>query len=167
VSINNFELSFQFENKKIESILAWESLLDHLYLVFTNTIWEIKKIDKINLMYFEQKCDSLLKWENKNIYLNFVTDSEMRKLNNQWRNINKATDCLSFPYGTNHVLEDFWDIFIAFPYIQNQAKDNNVILKLELSKMFVHSLLHLFWYIHDNDKNEKEMKALEKIILNQ
>lgn len=103
--------------------------------------------------------------EDKFISLNFITDNEIKELNKNSRWKDKSTDCLSFPYEPEDFIPLFWEVFIAMPYIQNQAQEYWVSLKYEISKMFIHSVLHLFWYDHQNDEEFREMEELEKKIM--
>ena len=56
---------------------------------------EYENIAKIVL----EKCFEEEGLQNKNLYVNviFTTPDEIRKINNQYRNIDKITDVLSFP----------------------------------------------------------------------
>ena len=104
--------------------------------------------------------------EDKTISLNFVSDEEIKKLNLSWRNIAKSTDCLSFPYEPEDWIDIFWDIFIAMPYVQNQANKHGVSLSYEISKLFVHSALHIFGYDHEKESDFLLMQNIEDSISN-
>jgi len=121
------------------------------------------------------------------IAIEFVSEKEIKRLNNEMRGIDKITDVLSFP-STNlkagEVLnlkdEDvqflktdlgfvhFGDMAICFKQTKRQAKEFGVSVKSEIKKLVVHSVLHLMGYDHIEDKdyeimNMKEIE-LDKII---
>lgn len=99
------------------------------------------------------------------ISLNFVSNHEIKRLNRLSRWINKATDCLSFPYWEDWV--EIGDIFIAFPFIKDQAKANKRDLKDEIIYIFIHCLLHIFWYDHVEDSDFEIMESAQSKILSQ
>lgn len=94
----------------------------------------------------------------------------MRKMNKEWRGMDRTTDVLSFAWteGGNFPGKEtpLGQIFISYPRITVQAKECGVGLREELVRMFIHGLLHLIGYDHTRIKDAKKMFALqEKIIL--
>lgn len=168
----NFKLKKEEENEIIKFI--WENILNDLFILikkFLQKEWKIsEKIFQENIIKIAKNWTKNFQENNeinleKIIYLNFISDEEIQKLNKESRWKNKPTDCLSFPYEPEDFIPIFWEVFIAFPYIKNQAKDFENSLKNEISKMFIHSVLHLFWYDHQNNKDFEEMDILEKKIM--
>ena len=95
---------------------------------------------------------------------------EIKSLNNKFRNKNKETDVLSFPFYTKKDLNDnlkkekevyLGDIIINLSKIYN--KKNNKKFKLEFDKLWIHGLLHLFGYDHIKNKDFAKMSYIEKI----
>lgn len=78
-------------------------------------------------------------------------------LNNQLRSKNKATDVISLPDN-----QSSGTVFLCPQYIFNQGHDINRMVFL-----FVHSILHIAGYSHDNDSDFIEMKQHELAILTQ
>ena len=121
------------------------------------------------------------------IAIEFVSEKEIQRLNNEMRSIDKVTDVLSFPsinlkVGEVLNLEDedvqflktdlgfvhFGDMAICFKQTKRQAKEFGVSVKSEIKKMVIHSVLHLMGYDHIDDKdyeimNKKEIE-LDEII---
>ena len=156
-----FNLIIGFNITKDKEIIIKNSIWDkYINDVFDKSL----EIIENNKTDHESFLESDMWMKPRCIYLNYISDEEIRELNKKWRNIDKSTDCLSFPYESEHWNETFWDIFIAFPYIGNQANKYWVGLKSEITKMLIHSLLHLFWFNHDKDDAYKEMNALEEMI---
>jgi len=99
-----------------------------------------------------------------------VDNRSMRKMNKEWRGIDKTTDVLSFAWleSGNFPGEEtpLGQIFISYPRIVAQAKECGVSLKEEMARMFTHGLLHLIGYDHTWIKDAEKMFALqERIIL--
>lgn len=113
--------------------------------------------------------------ENKNLYINIVlTNPEnIRKMNKEYRNIDKETDVLSFPMFEKEELENrevsnldiLGDIVISIERVKDQAKEYEHSFERELAYMTVHGFYHLMGYDHI-DKNDKIiMRQKEENIL--
>ncbi len=109
-----------------------------------------------------------------------LTNAEnIRKINKQYRNIDKATDVLSFPMFDKDELENkiknkffehedvLGDIIISIPKVEEQAKEYGHGFERELSYMLVHGFYHLMGYDHIKEEDKKEMRPKEEKILNQ
>lgn len=90
------------------------------------------------------------------IGIHFISASEIRKINNKYRNIDKATDVLSFPI-YNNIKEiksiisdeiDLGDIFICPDVAKKQFHDPKFDLNKELIFLSVHGLKHLLGFHH-------------------
>lgn len=86
----------------------------------------------------------------------FVSDTSIRKLNQQFRNIDKPTDVLSFPADEE---DNLGDIAISVPTAAAQAKENGLTFDEEIAQLILHGLLHLSGYDHETDNGE--MNRLE------
>lgn len=109
-----------------------------------------------------------------------LTNAEnIRKINKQYRNIDKATDVLSFPMFDKDELENkiknrlfehedvLGDIIISIPKVEEQAKEYGHSFERELSYMVVHGFYHLMGYDHIKEEDKQEMRPKEEKILNQ
>jgi len=124
----------------------------------------IKKLKKIsNIIKF---------FKGKNItFTILLTNSlNMKKLNKKFRNQNKSTDVLSFPFLPSNNLKftkrkKFYigDVAISYETINSRSKKNN--FHLEFDKAWVHGLLHLADYNHVKNKDYFKMNKIEKKIL--
>ena len=124
-----------------------------------------KKLNKIskNIDFFKKKKIS---------FTILLTNSyHIKNLNRKFRNQNKSTDVISFPFFSKKNLKllkkNFiyvGDIAICYEIINNRSKKNNFIL--EFDKVWVHGLLHLIGYDHVKDKDYLKMNKSEKKILN-
>ena len=96
--------------------------------------------------------------------LRFVNAAEGKKLNRAYRNKDKATNVLTFPYelSKSNVLAD---IIFCLPIVQNEAKEQGKTLKAHLAHLIVHGCLHAQAYDHETAKDAKKMESLEVQIL--
>ena len=111
------------------------------------------------------------------IQITLTNPENIRKLNKEYRNIDKETDVLSFPMFTKEELdqkienEDFpfedilGDMVISIERVEEQAKEYGHSFKRELSYMVVHSFYHLMGYDHIEEQDKIEMRKKEEIIL--
>ena len=88
----------------------------------------------------------------------FVSDKKIRELNHQFRDVDKATDVLSFPAGGPDEPE-LGDIAISVETAAAQAKENGLRFEHEIAQLILHGLLHLSGYDHETDNGE--MNRLE------
>lgn len=95
----------------------------------------------------------------------------IRKINREYRNIDKETDVISFALLDNDEDVEYedeielGDIFINRNRVLSQAKDYGHSVKREFVFLFVHGLLHLLGYDHMNEKDEKVMFDLQRKIV--
>ncbi len=97
------------------------------------------------------------------VNLIFTNDVQLKKLNNDFRNKNKATDVLSF--NIDEPTEDeavFGEIYISIMTATAQAKEYNAPLSEELLRLCCHGFLHLLGYDHIDSKDAIVMKAKEE-----
>ncbi|MGB6350800.1 MAG: rRNA maturation RNase YbeY [Pseudolabrys sp.] len=97
-----------------------------------------------------------------------MDDSEIAKLNRDWRGIDKPTNVLSFPAsgqkaGNNVPL--FGDIIIAYETLERECDAENRIFLHHLAHLAVHGFLHLIGYDHQTDAQADEMETLESKIM--
>ena len=109
------------------------------------------------------------------ISVSIVTNEEIQAINREFRNIDKATDVLSFPQLTfeegeiadvnekNEIV--LGDIIISIDKAQQQAEEYEHSLEREVAFLTIHSMLHLMGYDHMEPEEEKEMIQKQKLIL--
>ena len=140
-----------------------------------NKSWH-KKI-KNPKKYFNKKLKKISKivkfFKGKNVtFTILLTNSlNMKKLNKKFRNRNKSTDVLSFPFFSLNNLKfmkekKFYigDIVTSYEIINYRSKKNNFFS--EFDKVWIHGLLHLVGYNHIRNKDYFRMDRIEKRILN-
>lgn len=120
------------------------------------------------------------------INVEFVSKLAIKKLNKQFRNINKVTDVLSFPTlelkmplenmllkqnfvddinpETNNIM--LGDIYICFNRVKKQAKEYGHSVLRESCYLFLHGVLHLLGFDHIKEEDKTEMRKYEELVLN-
>ena len=110
-----------------------------------------------------------------------TNDRSIRAINNASRNIDKATDVLSFPMfqlqpgnpptDSNEFLDietglcPLGDMCISLERATAQAKEFGHSVKREVGYLTIHSMLHLLGYDHmDEGEQKKQMRAREEAI---
>ena len=88
----------------------------------------------------------------------FVSDSNIRKLNQQFRGIDKATDVLSFPADEP---DNLGDVAVSVETAARQAKENRLSFDNEIAQLILHGLLHLSGYDHETDNGEMNRFELQ------
>jgi probable rRNA maturation factor len=94
-----------------------------------------------------------------------TNDAAIRKLNKQWRKIDKPTNVLSFPAKGATRDASLGDIVIAYETLKRESRDEDKKFVHHLSHLAVHGFLHLMGYDHQNDSEAEAMEELERVIL--
>ena len=109
------------------------------------------------------------KFINKKTYITILltNNKKIKLLNKKFRNKNKPTDVLSFPFqnkikNTKNIY--LGDIAISYEIVKKKSKNSNFLL--EFDKLWVHGYLHLLGHNHKKNKDFIKMKKLEELILN-
>ena len=122
-----------------------------------------KKLKKIS------KIVKFFKGKDITFTILLTSSLNMRKLNKKFRNRNKPTDILSFPFLPSNNLKfikqkKFYigDLAASYEIINFRSKKSNFLL--EFDKVWVHGLLHLIGYNHVKNKDYFKMNKIEKKI---
>ncbi|MBA4371249.1 MAG: rRNA maturation RNase YbeY [Thermodesulfovibrio sp.] len=111
----------------------------------------------------------LLGLQQSELSVVFVGDAAMRRLNRQYRGLDKTTDVLSFPLcesGLPAAGEPLGDIVISVPRAAAQAASYDVSFREELLRLLLHGLLHLLGYDHEKNAYQKQrMQRKEKELI--
>ena len=124
-----------------------------------------KKLNKIS------KVVPTFKKKKLNFTILLTNSSNMRQLNRKFRNRNKPTDVLSFPFLPLSNLKlikgkkiYIGDVALSYEVINLRSKKSNFIK--EFDKVWVHGLLHLLGYKHFKNKDYIKMSKIEQKIAN-
>lgn len=121
--------------------------------------------------FAEQVVNAVSEAKGKDLTVAFVSDRRIRELNNIFRDKNKPTDVLSFPYEPDRYdyleTENFLgDIVISVEQAARQAEANDLTLDAEIKQLILHGILHLVGYDHETDggeMNRLELKLRRKL----
>lgn len=143
--------------------------------------------DKINVgrdldELIKNVAEGVLKYEDIDekceVNVMFADNDLIRNINHEQRNIDSATDVLSFPFlnaknGEITVFdEDFYegyltlgDIVISLERAAEQAKEYGHSFEREVGFLTCHSMLHLLGYDHIDESDRAIMRRKEEEIL--
>jgi len=94
-----------------------------------------------------------------------VTDNtRIQAINMEHRNIDKATDVLSFPF-EDIPMGPLGSLVISSDYVIAASKEYGHSAEDEFCLLFIHGLLHLLGYDHETDQGEMRKKEKELIEL--
>ncbi|EFO32749.1 putative metalloprotease [Roseibium sp. TrichSKD4] len=95
-------------------------------------------------------------------------DASIKVLNNNWRQKDKPTNVLSFP-GSDPDDERYGpllgDIVVALETVTREADEMGIEFPAHLTHLFVHGLLHLFDYDHQDLEEAEVMERKERQIM--
>ena len=112
---------------------------------------------QIDIAILEKIANSLSK---KDIELMVVKNDEIQALNKEHRNIDKATDVLSFPMDFDFPNMPLGSIVISTDFVDEKAKEYGHTFNEEFSLLFIHGILG---YDHEVDNGEHRAKEEELI----
>ena len=129
-----------------------------------------KKIKKKEI-FFKSVCESFPKKYrilNKKLSLTLLlsNNKSIKKLNKKFRNKNKSTDVLSFPFENKIKKKELYlgDIIISYNFMDKPKNQNLNLFKYKVIKTFIHGFLHLLGFDHIKFKDYKKMFKEEQKI---
>ena len=139
--------------------------------VFSEDIIWSKKIKKKKI-FFNSVCNlfpNKYRFLNKKVFLTLLLSNNkgIRRLNKKFRNKNKSTDILSFPFNEKVRLKEnnyLGDIIISYNFIDKPRSQSSKFFKEKLIKTFIHGFLHLLSFDHIKDKDYLKMLKEEELI---
>ena len=99
---------------------------------------------------------------DKDIDLLIINNDEMKTINLEHRNINAATDVLSFPF-EDVPMAPLGSLVISADYVNDVSKSLGHTQDDEFCLLFIHGLLHLLGYDHEIDNGQMRDKEKEII----
>lgn len=149
-----------------------------MYEIIYQDIEEKREYEEIVKKVISQ-CFKEEKLENSKltITITLTTPGNIQKINKEYRNINKATDVLSFPMFEKDELDEkiqkndfeyediLGDIVISIERVEEQAKEYEHSFEREFSYMLVHGFYHLMGYDHIQEEDKIIMRPKEEKVL--
>ena len=119
---------------------------------------------------YEQYCNPC------EVSVTFTDNEQIRELNQRFRNIDRATDVLSFPLFDYDGVSDeppvdeligmLGDIVLSLEQAEAQAAEFGHSFEREVAFLCVHSMLHLLGYDHETgDEDEQDMRRRQSEIM--
>ena len=109
---------------------------------------------------------SINKLERCSFNLVFITKAEIQDMNKRFAGKNKPTNVLSFPSNEGLTEERFLgDIAICSELIVEEAISQGKETQDHLTHIFVHGVLHLLGFDHEEHSSSEQMESLEIKIL--
>ena len=130
-----------------------------------------KKIKKKEI-FFKKICNLFprkYRFPQKKITLTLLLSNNrcIKKLNKNFRNKNKSTDILSFPFDKKTLISKktyIGDIIISYNFMNKPRSQNIKSFKEKVIKTFIHGYLHLLGFDHVKDKDYRIMLDEEEKI---
>lgn len=123
-----------------------------------------------------QKLLDILGYSDFDLGILLTTNKTVARYNKDYRNQDKPTDILSFPY--HHTLKagetinptcdddkNLGDIIISLEYVQKDALRWNCSLQERMIVLLVHGICHLLGYDHISDTDYELMHTQEQLLL--
>ena len=110
---------------------------------------------------------SSVKREEAELTVRIVDSNESQQLNHQYRDKNKPTNVLSFPFQNppGITLPLLGDLVICKKVVENEAIEQSKTLTEHWAHMLIHGTLHLLGYDHIEPQEAIEMESLETKLL--
>jgi rRNA maturation RNase YbeY len=133
----------------------------------------------INMTQLKKDTQTILDaldYADYDIGIVLTTNKMMQDYNREYREKDKPTDVLSFPYHTELKAgerikpltdddKNLGDLIFAPEYINDDLKNHNVTFEERLKLLLVHGICHLLGYDHISDEDYKVMHKKEKELL--
>ena len=124
----------------------------------------------MNIREYERVIRDVFKTINSKKEFNviFVSEEEIKRINKEFRKIDKVTDVISFALiDDNEIVQtnELGDVFICVNKAISQAKEYGHSERREFAFLAVHGYLHLCGYDHQTPEEEKVMFDLQEKIL--
>jgi len=105
---------------------------------------------------------------SKEVELIITDDETIQELNAEYRGKDSTTDVLSFPMEAPFTEQSIFgmplgSIIIAESFVREKAKAFGHSIQDELSLLFIHGMLHLLGFDHENDDGEMRVREKELI----
>ncbi len=138
-----------------------------------------QKTIQFSTIAYQKKAEKILNflgYGDFDLGILLTTNRTMQKYNYQFRQKNRPTDVLSFPYHLNAKAgkkiiaktdedKNLGDIVISLPYVLENKKGLVGDFNHWMDIMLVHGVCHLLGYDHEHDDDYTTMSTLEKKLL--
>lgn len=134
------------------------------------------RIDVVQLKKNAQIILDELGYSNFDLGVWLTSNKTIREYNKKYRDKDKPTDVLSFPYHTELKAgqrikiksdddKNLGDLILAPEYIQNDLSKWETTFEKHMQRLLVHGICHLLGYDHIKDSDYKVMRKKEMELL--
>ena len=138
----------------------------HIDIQVQSPLWNAQPLAEQTIREAISAAAGALSTEGGEVSILLIDDSEIARLNRDWRGIDKPTNVLSFPaskVGQGDKL--LGDIVIAYETLERESTDESRDFLHHLAHLAVHGFLHLIGFDHETDAQAEEMEGLESRIM--
>lgn len=141
-------------------------------------LMETAAVKAVELEFMDELSDAGMTAEDVDaeVSVTVVNGDEIKELNRDYRGKDSVTDVLSFPQFDDYdeltydLIENDYttligDVVLCYDRAVSQAEEYGTGITRELVYLFVHSILHLMGYDHEEEDEKKEMRAREEMIM--
>jgi probable rRNA maturation factor len=127
------------------------------------------RLSHLNIALLKRRANAvlrLLKQSKSELSIALVGDGEIRELNRDYRQRDRATDVLSFS-----LVDGDWasfrggmlgDVVISLETARRQARTRHRSLDEETARLLIHGVLHLVGHDHEASDDYRRMRAEER-----
>jgi probable rRNA maturation factor len=107
--------------------------------------------------------------EDYEVSVIFVSRDEIRQFNRDYRNIDRATDVISFSFsegeGAQFAGLMLGDIVVCPEIVEKHSEDYGTAVCDEMTFVIVHGVLHLLGFDHIKKNDREKMREMEQIVM--
>jgi probable rRNA maturation factor len=115
------------------------------------------------------ECADWVSGEPYEISIIFVDRDEIRQINKDYRNIDRATDVISFSYregeGAEFAGMMLGDLAICPEVVEKHSLTYKTAFNVEMSFVIVHGVLHLLGFDHTKKTDREKMREMEDKVM--
>jgi probable rRNA maturation factor len=140
----------------------------HIDIQMQSALWNAQPLASQTVREAVDAAAGALSTEGGEVSILLTDDSEIARLNRDWRGIDKPTNVLSFPASSHRASQGeklLGDIVIAYETLEREARDESRDFLHHLAHLAVHGFLHLIGFDHETNAQAEEMEGLESSIM--
>ena len=131
-------------------------------ILLNNEQNEVTEFD-FDIRHYARQVVEYLKLDVNFIELTLLTTEQIKDLNNQYFNIDSATDTISFNLTPEEAITG--DVYLSPKVILDNSREYNTAFKTEFKTVIIHSILHLTGVEDDSKEQFQQMKIKQEEIL--
>ena len=145
----------------------------HIDIQMQSPLWDAQPLASRTIREAVDAAAGAISTEGGEVSILLTDDSEIARLNRDWRGIDKPTNVLSFPASGRGADQGeklqgdrlLGDIVIAYETLERESRDESRDFLHHLAHLAVHGFLHLIGFDHETDAQAEEMEGLESRIM--